>query len=134
MATTITAAAADAMSSALNVYINTGGAAKAIIYDGTVPASAGTAISTQNALATFTLNATAFTSSNGVLTLAGVPKTVSADLGGTATFFRITNSAGVAILQGAVGTSGQQLNLNTTIITAGVNVTITSGTITVPQS
>lgn len=135
MATSLTSAAADAMSSALNTYVNSGGAGKIIIYDATggVPANAGTAIGSQVVLATFTLNNPAFTSSGGVLTLAGVPKTVAASASGTASFFRILlNNGTTVVLQGTVGTSGQQLNLNTTTITSGVNVTITSGTVTMP--
>lgn len=137
MATTITTAAANSMSSALNTYINGSAAAKLRIYDATggVPANAGTAIGSQVNLATFTLDATAFTSSGGVLTLNTVPKTVAASATGTASFFRILLSDNTTVvLQGSVGTSGAELNLNTTSITSGVNVTITSGTITMPTS
>jgi hypothetical protein len=44
------------------------------------------------------------------------------------------SDATTVALQGSVGTSGQQLNLNTTSITSGVNVTVTSGTVTMPTS
>jgi hypothetical protein len=37
-------------------------------------------------------------------------------------------------MDGSVATSGAQINLNTTSITSGVNVTITSGTVTMPTS
>jgi hypothetical protein len=136
MATTLTTAAADAMSSALNTYI--GNTAKLKIYDATggVPANAGTALGSQVVLATFTLNSPGFTSSGGVLTLSTSPAlTVAASASGTAAFFRLFKTDGTTVvMQGTVGTSGQQLNLNTTTITATVNVSITSGTITVPTS
>jgi hypothetical protein len=135
MATTITTAAADAMSAALNTYINSGGAAKIIIKDGTPPANADAA-ATGTTLATFTCSNPAFTSSGGVLTLDVTPAlTVAASATGTATYFRIMlNNGTTTVLQGSVGTSGQQLNLNTTSITSGVNVTITSGSITMPTA
>jgi hypothetical protein len=135
MATTITAAAADAMSAALNTYINSGGAAKIRIYDATggAPANATASLGSCVLLADFALSNPAFTSSGGVLTLAGTPKTVAASASGTASFFRILlNNGTTVVLQGTVGTSGQQLNLNTLAITQTVNVTITSGTITMP--
>lgn len=135
MATTLTTASANQMSAALNTYINSGGAAKLRVYDGTPPANAAAGLSGNALLADFSLNATAFTSSGGVLTLSGTPLTVAASTTGTATFFRILlNDGTTVVLQGSVGTSGAQLNLNTTSITAAVNVTITSGTVTMPTS
>jgi hypothetical protein len=135
MATTITTAAASQLAQALNTYVNSGGAAKILIKDGSAPADANTAIS-GTTLATFTLSNPAFTESNGVLTLDVTPAlTVAASASGTATYFRIMlNNGTTTVLQGTVGTSGQQLNLNTTTITSGVNVTITSGTVTIPTS
>jgi hypothetical protein len=133
MATTLTSAAASAMAAALNTYI--GSTAKIRIYDGSAPANA-SAAATGTTLATFTLDSPGFTESGGVLTLDTSPAlTVAAAASGTATYFRVLQSAGtVTVLQGTVGTSGQQLNLNTTTITSGVNVTITSGTLTVPTT
>lgn len=134
MATTITSAAASAMAAALNTYI--GNTAKLKIYDGTPPANAGTALGSNTVLATFTLDSPGFTEALGVLTLDTSPAlTVAASASGTATFFRLFKTDGTTVvLQGSVGTSGAQLNLNTTSITSSVNVTITSGTVTVPQS
>lgn len=138
MATKITNTIASLLADAIDNDVNTSGPGKIIIYNGTggEPATADTAITTQGVLATFTLGATAFgNASNGVITLNGVPLTVAASASGTAAFFRLTRGNGTTvILQGTVGTSGQQLNLNTTTITSGVNVTITSGTITVPTT
>lgn len=131
---------ANAMADALDAYANTGGAAKIVIYGssgGSVPSTADTALtipSQHQVLATFTCSNPAFGSaSSGTITLSGTPLTVAATATGTATFFRIwQNNGTTCVAQGDVGTSGQQLNLNTTSITSGVNVTITSGTINMP--
>jgi hypothetical protein len=133
MAAKLTSSTASAMANAITTAIGTSGKCK--IYSGTEPATADTALSGNTLLADFTLSSTAFGSaSNGVITLNGTPMTVAASATGTATFFRITTSGGTTIVQGTVGTSGQQLNLNTTSITVSVNVTITSGTITMPTA
>lgn len=83
-------------------------------------------------LATITLNATAGTSSGGVLTFSGFPKNATAGATGTAAAARIrTASGGTDIVTGlTVGTSGTEVILNSTSITTGQTVTITSATIT----
>jgi hypothetical protein len=133
MATRLAALTASALANAITTRADAGaGAATLKIYSGSQPATADTAV-TGTLLATFTLNDPSFgAASNGVITLAGTPKTVAASASGTAGYFRLEDSTGVDILDGSVGTSGAELNLNTTTITSGVNVTITSGTITVP--
>lgn len=123
---------ANAMADAITTYMgNTG---KIIIYSGTEPVTADTALSGNTVLATFTGGSPVFgAASSGTITLSGVPLTVAASATGTATFFRMYKTDGTTkVAQGTVGTSGQQLNLNTTSITSGVNVTITSGTINMP--
>lgn len=84
-------------------------------------------------LATIALNATAGTSSAGVLTFSGFPKSdTSADATGTAAAARIrTATAGTDIVTGlTVGISGSDINLDSTSITAGQTVTITAASIT----
>ena len=84
-------------------------------------------------LATIALNSTAGTSSSGVLTFSGFPKSdTSADNTGTAAAARIrTASGGTDIITGlTVGTSGADIILDSTSITAGQTVTINSATIT----
>lgn len=84
-------------------------------------------------LATIALNSTAGTSSGGVLTFSGFPKSdTSADATGTAAAARIrTATGGTDIVTGlTVGTSGSDINLDSTSITAGQTVTINSATIT----
>lgn len=106
-----------------------GGSALLRIYDGTRPATGGTAT---NKLAELTCNATfAPGASGGVLTLNAITNDSSADATGTATWFRIVKSDGTTfVLDGNVGTSGSDLNLNTTSIVIGGPVAVTSFTIT----
>lgn len=98
------------------------------IYSGTRPATGGTETTI---LAQLTCNATfAPAASGGVLTLNAITADSSADATGTATWFRILTSGAVAKIDGDVGTSGSDLNLNSTSITTGGTVSITSFTIT----
>jgi hypothetical protein len=132
MAVRLSASLANSLADAVDTAI--GNAGKIEIRTGTQPATADTAAS-GTLLATFTLGSPGFgAASSGVITLAGVPLTVAASSTGTAGYFRLMTSANSSIMDGAIGTSGQQINLNTTSITTGVNVTITSGTITMPTS
>jgi hypothetical protein len=98
------------------------------IYDGSRPATGGTATTL---LAELTLNATfAAAASSGVLTLNAITSDTSANATGTATWFRIVTSGGTHVIDGNVGTSGSDLNLNTTSIVSGAAVAVTSFTIT----
>lgn len=83
-------------------------------------------------LATITLDATAGTSSGGVLTFSGFPKSdSSADATGTAAAARIRTSANADVVTGlTVGTSGTDIVLDSVSITSGQQVTINSATIT----
>lgn len=98
------------------------------IYDGSRPATGGTATTL---LAELTCNATfAPAASGGVLTLNSITQDSSANATGTATWFRLVTSGGTFVLDGSVGTSGSDLNLTTTSIVSGQPVSITSFTIT----
>jgi len=83
-------------------------------------------------LATITLGATAGTTSGGVLTFSGFPRSdTSADATGTAALARIRTSADADVVTGlTVGTSGTDVILDTVSITAGQQVTINSAVIT----
>jgi hypothetical protein len=98
------------------------------IYSGSAPASANAALSGNTLLAELTCNATfAPASSSGVLTLNSITQDSSADNTGTASFFRIYKSDGTTcVIQGTVGTSGADLNLNTVSIVAAAAVSVTS--------
>lgn len=102
------------------------------IYAGTEPANVGTAITTQTLLAHLPLSsAFAPASSGGVLT-ANAITTANAVASGTASFFRLTTSAGTAVGQGTVGTSSSDLNLVTTTIVSSQPVSVSSFTYTQP--
>lgn len=84
-------------------------------------------------LATIALGNPAGTSSGGILTFSGFPRSdTSADASGTAAAARIrTASGGTDIVTGlTVGTSGSDINLDSTSITIGQTVTINSASIT----
>ena len=103
------------------------------IYDGTQPATADTAITTQVLLAELRFNATAApAASNGVLTFNAITQDSSANNTGTASWFRALASDGTTVLfDGAVGTSGSDMNIATTSIVAGAIVGVTSFVYTV---
>ena len=99
------------------------------IYNGTQPANANTAISTQTLLVSLPISGSFGTDSNGTITLSSVTS-ANATATGTATFFRIFKSDGTTVvMDGSVGTSGADMNLDNTSIATGQTVTITSGTI-----
>jgi len=108
-----------------------GTTAKLRIYSGTRPANVAASI-TGTQLAELTCNATfAPAASGGVLTLNAITSDSSADATGTATHFRLWNSAGsTAMVDGDVSTSGADLNLNSVSLTSGGSVAVTSFTIT----
>lgn len=133
MAVRLSASLANTLANAIDTALGNAGTIK--VYTGTQPATADTAEGGATLLATFTLGSPGFgDASGGTITLTGTPLTVAAAATGTAGWFRMETSGGTNILDGSVGTSGHQINLNTTSITSGVNVTITSGTITMPTS
>jgi hypothetical protein len=114
---------------------NSGSSHKLIIYSGTMPSTASTALSGNTAISTITAITWGTSSSSGVATASGSTADSNA-VGGTASFFRLYRTAAVdttdVILQGTVGTSGCDLNINSTTISAGATVSLTSGTYTAP--
>lgn len=126
MALGLSTAARNAMLDAITTAVGASGLLR--IYDGSRPATGGSATTL---LAQLTCNSTfAPAASSGVLTLNAITADSSADATGTATWFRITTSGGTAVIDGNVGTSGSDLNFNTTSIVAGANVSVSSFTIT----
>ena len=61
----------------------------------------------------------------GAITASAISDETSA-VAGTANWFRVTDDASVFIMDGDVGTSGSDLNLNTLTIGAGATVQVTS--------
>jgi len=105
------------------------------IYDGTQPATADTAISTQTLLAELRFNADAAPSAvAGVLTFNAITQDSNANNTGTASWFRALKSDGSTVLfDGTVGVSGSDLNIATTAIVAGAIVGVTSFVYTVSK-
>ena len=105
------------------------------IYDGTQPATADTAISTQTLLAELRFNADAAPSAvAGVLTFNAITQDSNANNTGTASWFRALKSDGSTVLfDGAVGTSGSDINIATTAIVAGAIVGVSSFVYTVSK-
>lgn len=95
------------------------------IYNGTRPATAGTATTL---LAELTCGSPfASAGASGALTMNAITQDSSADNSGTATWFRIVKSDGTTfVMDGNVGTSGSDLNLVTTTITQTQPVQISS--------
>ncbi len=103
------------------------GAGELRIFDGTRPATGG-AETTELAALTLT-DPFAAAASAGVLTASTINDDTST-VAGTATWFRLTDNSGDAIIDGDVGTSGSDLNLNSVAISAGGTVSVTSFVIT----
>ena len=100
------------------------------LYDGAQPANADTAVTTQTQLAELRWNATAFGAATaGVAVANSITADTNADATGTATWFRALKSDGTTVVfDGSVGTSSADLILNSTAITAGANVAVSSFT------
>lgn len=98
------------------------------IYDGVRPATGG-AVTTL--LAELTFSDPSFpAAAAGVLTANSITQDASANATGTATWFRVVDSDSNFVMDGDVGTSGSDLNLNTTSIVAGLPVSVTSFVLT----
>jgi hypothetical protein len=113
-----------------------GGSALIKIYSGSQPTDGDTAIGAQVLLATLTCNATfAPGASSGTLTLNSISSDTSADATNTAAWFRMLKSdATTKVMDGTVGTSGCDINLNTTSIVSGATVALTSAVFTGPNA
>lgn len=143
MATRISTAARTAAAGAVAALVDGGSGAGVIrIYTGTQPAGPGSA-ATGTLLASLTLNDPAFGAAvSGVATLDVDPAlTATAVADGTAGWFRLLDSteaagSGLGIVDGAVTATGGggQLTLATTTVTTGLQVAVTSGTITMPAA
>ena len=121
--------AANAACDAMAALANSG---RLKILDGSQPANANTAITTQNVLADLTMNATAFGAAvAGVATANAITSDTSADATGTATWFRLFKSDNSTVIcDGSVGTANADMILTTVSIVAAAQVSITSFTLT----
>lgn len=107
------------------------GAGTLTLYSGTRPATGG-AVTTE--VATLTFSDPAFPAASGGSVSASAITDDASATGGTATWFRVADSTGAAVMDGDVGTSGADLNLNSTTIAAASTVSVSSFTITAGNS
>jgi hypothetical protein len=143
MALSISVAARNAGCDAIVDLIDGGSGAGVIrVYTGTKPATPATS-PTGTLLAEFTCSDPAFgAASSGVATLDITPALTDTGIAaGTAGYFRICDSTeaagtGLGVVDGTVTATGGggDLTLNSTTISVGVAVEVTSGTITMPAS
>lgn len=105
-----------------------GAGAKLRIYDGSRPATGGTATTM---LAEFTLGSPFAPAASGGSLSPTLPSNVNAGATATATWFRVVKADGTThVLDGSVGTSSADLILNSTALASGVAVSITGWTVT----
>lgn len=125
----------NALANAVTTLTDAGsGAGKILIYTGAQPTNPNTAAS-GTLLATFTLADPSFgAASAGTITLQGTPLSTTGVAAGTAGWFRMLDSADNAVADGTVSATGGggQIELNTTTVSIGLALQITSGTITMP--
>jgi hypothetical protein len=103
------------------------------VFDGTQPTDADTALGAQNLLAELTMNATAFgAAAAGSKAANAITQDSSADATGTAAWASLyaTARTTVGTMDMSAGTSGANLNLNSTSISSGAAVSCSSLTIT----
>jgi hypothetical protein len=133
---TITTAVKNAMLAAFTALIDAGTPPGFLnIYDSTgtgQPAGPATAVSTQVRLAHLTFSSTSFAAPSAGATAANTITSDTSAVAGTATWFRITNAAATAILDGTVGLSGCDINFNTVTFSTGATIACTSLTFTHP--
>lgn len=106
------------------------------IYDQTQPTDADTAIGAQVKLARLTFGNPAFGAGvAGVATANAITQDSAADATGTAAWFRALKTDGTTVvMDGSVGTSGANLNLNSTAIQINAAVAVSSFTLTASKT
>lgn len=137
----ISNAAAKAMADTFDDQVNIGSTASVLdVRTGAQPADPDTT-ATGTLLATLTFSDPAFGAASdgapgGLLTASAITQDSSADATGTAGYFRIraTGTGADDVADGECGTSGADLNFNTTSITSGSAVSITSLTVTMRET
>ena len=129
----ISDAAANAGVDAIAALLNNG---YLRIYDGSQPTDANTAIVTQVLLAELRFGATAFGGgAAGVATANAITADSDANATGTAAWFRCLKSDGTTVvMDGTVGTSSSDLNMNSVAIQIHAQVSVTAMTLTLPEA
>ena len=134
MVISISAATRDAMIADLIDAVDAGSAPGYIeVRSGTRPANVGTA-ATGNVLLVFTLNDPSYQAPSGGTAAINATPAISATAAtaGTATWARVYDGDGNAVFDCGVGTSGQELILNSTSILVGSVVNLTAGSLAMP--
>ena len=117
---------------ALNAITALANGGTVTIYTGTQPATPDTGLSGNTALVTMTLSATAAgNASGGTATMNAVGSAVAGNTG-TASWFRVYSSGGVAVWDGDCGTSGADMNFSTLSFVSGTTYGVSSWTISMP--
>lgn len=122
MAVTHPSTVRDSLATTIRTALNAGAAAPKLVIGTSSLALPATGI-----LATITLGGDFGAPSSAVISATGASGTASGS--GTAAKCILTDSDNNAVVNGAVSTSGAELNLNTTSITSGDTITI-SGNVT----
>jgi len=108
--------------------IDAGSAGFIRIYSGTRPATGGAATTL---LAELTFSATSFpAAASGLMTANAITDDSSANATGTASWFRVVDSAASHVFDGNVAASSSDLNLNTVSISSGGTVSISAFALT----
>lgn len=126
-----------ASEAAVNAFCAAANGGTIVIYSGTQPTLNSTPAGT--VLATLAVSATAFansTATSGTVTAAANSITsATAVATATAAYFVIYASNGTTVVgTGTVGTTGCDLNLNTTSIVSGATVSVTAFSVTMAES
>ncbi len=121
----INSTARNAAANAVTALLNSGSLR---IYSGAVPADANAALGAAVLLAELPLSATAFATASAGAATANAITAATAAATGTASFYRLYNSAGTAVVQGIIDPS--ELNLNPTTIQSGAQVSVSAFTYT----
>ena len=117
------------LGSAAAPTIQTTGASAGSLVIGTADLSGATGV-----LATIPLETTPGTVSGDTLTIAGLPKSVTATASGTAAKAELRNNSGTVIVSGlTVGQTSADIIVSGTVIASGQLFQVTGGTITHPS-
>jgi hypothetical protein len=112
------------------------GAGTIKIYDGTMPASPNTGITTQTLLATVNLATTSFAAGSSGVAVGTDPASVTAVATGTAAWCRVADNTGDPVIDGDVTATGGGgfMQLSSTSIVSGGAVDITALSLTQPAN
>lgn len=110
-----------------------------VVYSGTPPARVDASLSGNTVLAQLPMSNPAFGNATNIspgarATANAITDDTAADNTGTASFYRILDRNNVPRIQGTVGTSGADLNLNAVALVQNAKVQVSSLTCTMPEA